>query len=389
MPIVSVIIPTHNRAHYVIPTIKALLGASDELEVIVSDTSDIDLISSQLVGVDGLNRLNLIRPMKKLNVVENFNLACRAATGEFLVFIGDDDLVHPSVIDIAKYAKLEEIDSIKFSHPALYYWPDFMHARKGDAYSGALYISAFTGQVKPLNARGALDEALHNFGAGVLNMPRAYAGMISHSLAKRIQAKYGELFGGVSPDIFSSALISLESSKCVTIDYPAIIPGASGASTAGQSANGTHVGALRDNAHIGAFKDLVWDERIPEFYSVPTVWSFSLLKAIDCANYNGSSPDFYRLYAKCFIFHRYHNSITLTSLRSIFKADDHYLKYIKLFSGFFLELLDITKRVGLRLFRFTPVSAKTCRVEFKNTHDVCKALNSEELRILLSPWRCP
>src|SRR3546814_1908638 len=81
-------------------------------------------------------------------------------------------------------------------------------------------------------------------------MPRAYCGLISLTLIKRILADHDALFGGVSPDIYSAALISAHSVNALDIDFPAVIPGASGASTAGQSAAGRHVGALRDNDHI-------------------------------------------------------------------------------------------------------------------------------------------
>ncbi|MFX7977155.1 hypothetical protein ABTK65_20135, partial [Acinetobacter baumannii] len=86
---------------------------------------------------------------------------------------------------------------------------------------------------------------------------------------ERIVARHGELFGGVSPDIYSAALISLESQKSYQVDFPIVIPGACAGSTSGKSAQGRHVGGLRDNAHIGAFKNLVWDARVPEYYSVP------------------------------------------------------------------------------------------------------------------------
>lgn len=103
--------------------------------------------------------------------------------------------------------------------------------------------------------------------------------------------------------IFRLELISAESKICVKIEYPIVVPGNSGASTAGQSASGGHVGKLRENAHIGAFKNLVWDPLIPEFYSVPTVWSFSLLKALEKVD-KVSLAKFMRLYVRCLVFHR-------------------------------------------------------------------------------------
>lgn len=303
MPILSVIIPTHNRSKYAIPTIRAMIALSPDIEVVVSDTSPADEISSIRADLEGQERLILVRPAVGISVVDNFNLALQSATGDYLIFIGDDDLVTRQAVALAKWAKANAVDSFSLSFPAAYYWPDFVHQLRGDFYAGTLRIAKFGNAVQLHAADLALEDASSQFGAGVLEMPRAYAGMLSRSLADQIIGKYGALFGGVSPDIYSAALISAESRICVKIEYPIVVPGNSGASTAGQSASGGHVGKLRENAHIGAFKNLVWDPLIPEFYSVPTVWSFSLLKALEKLD-KVSLANFMRLYVRCLVFHR-------------------------------------------------------------------------------------
>jgi glycosyltransferase involved in cell wall biosynthesis len=316
MPLVSVIIPTHERARYAVPTIRSLLALSEQIEVVVCDTSKVDDISPAILNAPAANRLRIIRPNRPMSVVDNFNEALSTATGKYLVFIGDDDFVAGEVVAVAKWAATEGIDAVKFTFPALYYWPDFTHKTQGGAIAGTLRISAFDGSIKKHDAKMALKHALANLGGGVGGMPRAYVGMVSAELVSEIQDKYGPLFGGVSPDIYSAALISLEAKNCVKIDYPVIVPGFSGASTAGQSANGTHVGGLRDNAHIGAFKNLVWDERIPEFYSVPTVWSYSLLKAAETARLPAKAINFPRLYTKCLIYQNRYRTHTYSAIKA-------------------------------------------------------------------------
>ncbi|HEB04756.1 hypothetical protein LCGC14_0323930 [marine sediment metagenome] len=314
MPLVSVIIPTHDRARYAVPSIKSLLALSENIEVVVCDTSEVDAIAPHFSDFSSRDRLRLIRPNRPMSVVDNFNEALKAASGDYLVFIGDDDFVTSEIINVAKWARSESVDSIKFTFPVHYYWSDFEHWREGDSIAGTLRISSFDGSIRRHDAKLALKHALNNFGGGVLDMPRAYAGMVSADLVRRIQAKHGVLFGGVSPDIYSAALISLETKKCVKIDFPVIVPGSSRASTAGQSASGGHVGGLRENSHIGAFKKLIWDEKIPEFYSVPTVWSYSLLKAVAKEDELQSYINFPRLYLKCVLYHRAYIKKTLSSL---------------------------------------------------------------------------
>lgn len=297
-PLVSVIIPTHNRPECAVSSIRAVLAASPDIEVVVSDTSEVDGISPAFAA-DRPARLKLLRPARPLSVVENFNLGLEAASGEFLVFIGDDDLVSPEIADVATWAQREGVEAIGFSFPLLYYWPNFVSTTRWKASSATLAIAPYDGSLRELDTRAELAQALSNLGAGVLDMPRAYAGMVSRGLVERIVARHGALFGGVSPDIYSAALISLEARRACRLDFPIVIPGASGGSTSGHSARGRHVGGLRDNAHIGAFKNLVWDARVPEYYSVPTVWGFSLLKAIEDKPEWLRKADFARLYLKC------------------------------------------------------------------------------------------
>ncbi|MBM5573551.1 hypothetical protein [Deefgea sp. CFH1-16] len=254
---------------------------------------------------------------------------------------------------LAKWASNNSFDCLKFNFPAFYYWPDFHHKTRGDSYAGTLHITPFSGVVERHPTRKALSYALCNFGGGVFEMPRAYSGMISSKLIDKIIKKYGFLFGGVSPDIFSSALISIESKDCYLVDYPVIIPGASGASTTGQSANGGHRGDLRNNPHISPFKDLVWDTRVPDFYSVPTVWSFSLLKAVEILNENDPSlnlkPDFSRLFLKCMIYHPNEISRLVIPVKEVIRTEGKFKFFFSFFCAIFFEFAWGVKRILNRL----------------------------------------
>jgi glycosyltransferase involved in cell wall biosynthesis len=344
MPILSVIVPTHNRAHYALPTIEALLKLSDEVEIVVSDTSPEDAIGPKLATFEGHARVTHVRPPVGISVVHNFNRALAAASGDFVIFIGDDDLVTSHAVSLAHWAKARDVDSVCFSFPVSYYWPDFKHQLRGDFYSASVRAAAFKGSVGRHDAAGALRAAASQLGVGVLEMPRAYAGMISMALARRIVDRHGALFGGVSPDIYSAALIASETTNCQFVDFPIVVPGNSGASTAGQSANGGHRGKLRENAHIGAFKNLVWDDRIPEFYSVPTVWSFSLVKALEKLD-KVPLASFGRLYVRCLVFQRAYRSETLAAIRAFARSRGWLATAGQLIKGAFFEGLWIIAKI--------------------------------------------
>ena len=376
--LVSVVIPTHNRSSYAVSTIRALLVLSQEVEIVVCDTSDTDEISAAFATELLSTRVRILRPNKPLSVVDNFNEALKAASGQYLIFIGDDDFVSSEIVNVARWALNNEVEAIKFSFPAQYYWPDFRHHSKGATLGGSITIEDFDGSIHPHDGRHAAAEALQNFGGGVMEMPRAYAGMVSMNLVTRIIQKHGALFGGVSPDIYSALLISMEVRKCVRIDYPIIIPGSSGASTSGQSADRKHVGGLRNNAHIAPFKNLVWDTCIPEFYSVPTVWSYSLLKAIEKTGMPRGSANFARLYTKCFLYHTKYTSITGRTLAAFV----HEFGLLHLVFGVLVSLLKESYWVGKK------IKARVMIKLWGNTlrHSAFHLQNSTEASIYLTTY---
>ncbi|NRD74702.1 glycosyltransferase family 2 protein [Shewanella sp. VB17] len=338
MPLISFIVPTHNRFKYAVKTIASLLSISKDIEIVISDTSNNNLLDNYCHTHKDKNQIKLVKPGEGLSVVDNFNYGLKNASGEFLVFLGDDDFVTDNVIDVANWANDNCVESVRFSFPVTYFWPDFKHRHKGNVFSGTLNIAEYTGLVVKHDTKKALDEALNDFGRGVLNMPRAYSGMISRKLAERIITKYGKLFGGVSPDIYSSTLISYESLSSYLIDYPIVVPGASGVSTSGLSAKGKHTGKLRDNPHIGAFKNLVWDERIPEFYSVPTVWSYSFLKALEQIDVKQNDINYSILYLRCFIYYPQYRKLTFDSVKFLSKNNGYLPLLFNVIKSLFKEM---------------------------------------------------
>lgn len=375
-PLLTILIPTHNRQDYAASTVDALARSLLRSEIIVCDTSVEDTLSSKIATWIDTGRVRLIRPKsdKQLTVVDNFREAARHATGEFLIFIGDDDFVHESAEDIASWALHETIDAVRCTFPASYYWPDFSSKYFGSGYSSKLAILPFTSAVRPLKSITEYTEAIDNLGAGVLRMPRAYLGMVSRKLIGRIESNHGSLFGGVSPDAYSAALIAAEASNCVEVDFPFIVPGSSGASTSGQSAQGGHKGKLRDNSHIGPFQDLVWDARIPEFYSVPTVWAYSLLKAAEKLG-DAQKLNFPRLYAKCFMMHPSYFSEILNAMRSYANIHGYFQMILYFSRECSRELWQQVLRIIRRIRHPKATAAANVIPNISNCQEASKALS--------------
>lgn len=303
MALVSIVIPTKNRARYARSTISACLRLGDQCEVVVADSAADEGLRDTLRELGLLDKIVYVRTSPDFSVVDNFNEAIRHVSGQFVTCIGDDDIVTSAVLDVANYALKHDIESVTFSFALTYWWPDFVHRRRGTIDAGTVGAAAFTGAVKVLDPQLELKRAAAKLGTGPQNMPRIYAGLVRRSLLDRIREKYRSLFGGVSPDVYSSTLLAQECRSLIHVDYPVIVPGLSGGSTSGTSSNGTHLGKLRENSHIAPFRNLVWDARVPEYYSVPTVWSFSMLKALEQID-KVELANFFNLYLKCILYTR-------------------------------------------------------------------------------------
>src|SRR4030095_13560129 len=95
MPLVSVIIPTRNRAHLLHRTLESVLKQSTEkLEVIVVDDGSTDSTAAVAAAADP--RVRVLRNPKPTGVSAARNRGIAAARGEWIAFCDDDDLLAPN-----------------------------------------------------------------------------------------------------------------------------------------------------------------------------------------------------------------------------------------------------------------------------------------------------
>ena len=97
MPKVSVIIPTHNRAHFLVDTINSVLGQSfKDAQIIVIDDGSTDN-TRQLVGQYGA-RIDYIY-QQKAGRAQARNIGIKAAQGDYIAFLDDDDIWLPEKLE--------------------------------------------------------------------------------------------------------------------------------------------------------------------------------------------------------------------------------------------------------------------------------------------------
>jgi glycosyltransferase involved in cell wall biosynthesis len=102
LPLVSVCIPSYNRADRLRRAVEALLaGNYPHLEIIISDNASTDhtqRVAEELVRRDG--RIRYFRQPENRGMTANFEFARAQATGKYFLWHGDDDYLAPDYISL-------------------------------------------------------------------------------------------------------------------------------------------------------------------------------------------------------------------------------------------------------------------------------------------------
>jgi len=100
-PVISVIIPTFNRAQMVCDCVASVLATGyDALEVIVVDDCSPDDTTNRLKACfGGEARVKVLRNERNSFQAVSRNHGARAATGDYLFFLDDDNLVDVAIFD--------------------------------------------------------------------------------------------------------------------------------------------------------------------------------------------------------------------------------------------------------------------------------------------------
>lgn len=280
--LLSIIIPTKDRQYYAAQTSKLMLDSihDSRIEIIVQDNSILHQDNKYFNFTDP--RFKYFYVEDKMTVVDNFNLALNNSTGDYVCFIGDDDWVLPNIVELAEFMLRNSIDSIKPLVKVGYNWSNTSNV-KTKLVPNLLTIENFNYKIRKINHSKGLKSLLFNGGQNYqkFDLAKVYHGITSRKIVDQIKIKYNTVFGGISPDIYSSTIVSLENqSNSYEIDFPFIISGVCSKSTSSDSTSGKHVGKIQNIPHFNGINGYEIDYRLPKIYSVETVWVDSLFKAL-------------------------------------------------------------------------------------------------------------
>lgn len=285
MPILSVVVPTHNRSQYAISCIKSVLAFDDtDIQLVVSDTST-DLKLERFLNSEGRHlvddkRFIYAKVNEPSNLTKNHNDAVVLASGEYVCVIGDDDCITSAAIQAARWASSKQIPVVSQTVSANYAWPDFKSLLAGRGHAARLYVPRKVGRARWRECAGDLDAALARALQGTDCLPRCYHGVVRRDLLQTIKDRTGDYFHGSSPDMSGAVSLACLIERYVEVELPLTIPGASGGSNSGRSAMNTHKGDLGNESQTNAYTAQGWSEGVPRFFAVETVWAHAGLTAI-------------------------------------------------------------------------------------------------------------
>lgn len=310
--LLTICIPTRNRPDFVTKVVSGLIDRfCAEVEIIVSDNSDAANEKLRKMS-EHYEHLRYYHQSGQMSFSDNFNFALVRSSGDYIVAIGDDDFVVSSILDVVKRAKNLRADTVTYPLNIVYYWPG-VSGRTSNS-DGILRIDNITNADSDFqinNQRKHLErflmEGLRDYDK--TDLARIYHGIVRRDFIVEIIKRHGRLYGGLSPDIYSSILLSFYSEKSLKWNQSLTIPGVCGVSGSGQSAAGKHRGNLAHAPHFRGNQNYRWEREVPYYYSVNTIWAESAVKALKtCAP----------LYLKLVNWNRF-NAIALIDNLAIFK----------------------------------------------------------------------
>lgn len=244
----SVVIPTRNRGKYLFHCLRTCLNQNyNNYEIIVSDNCSTDNTEEIVKSLDN-NIIKYYKTPEPLGMTENFNFALSKTTGDYIIFLGDDDgLLFHTLHTLNKVIKLNKCKVITWD-TNFYCWPDHLNVEDRNTY-----ISKHTKDSIVLRSDAMIKLVLKQKASYNL-LPILYISTAIHKdIVNKVKEKThskNKFFDSCAPDVYSGFAIALCVKKYLRLRYPLSIWGASAKS------NGTNQLLGLKNEVTNDFNDL-------------------------------------------------------------------------------------------------------------------------------------
>lgn len=278
---ISLLIPTRERAETLRATLRNVTTIDDpDLEIIVSDNASKDATPDVIAGQND-PRIRIVRTPSRLSQRQNFEHAVSAASGDYLMMIGDDDAVLARQWPLLR-SILAERKPMALSWPALFYhWPGAEKRGGG----GRLRLTRKT-LFGPLIERSSAEHL-----ASIQRLertredysPKLYHGLMSRRLIEALREKTGLVVGSGQVDAYMSAAALPFMERYLYLRHPLSVLGM-GPKSGGSSIAAQHrADDANDSARLVA-EEAATDPVIEPLAMPFPVLGFYLLNGLEQAN---------------------------------------------------------------------------------------------------------
>ena len=228
-PMISVVIPTHNRPVLIADALSTVLAQRyDHFECVVFDNASEEPLAAHVASLDD-PRLRVTRSDAFLSVTESWNTAIDLARGDYVILIGDDDGLLPDSLErladlIAQFDGPDLVYSsfLQFLHPGVAPW------EPSGSVSDSRHGFFFTRQDDPF----VLPPDLARLAVvGSLQFRRSFAYNMQGLLFRRefldAMRRDGRVFHSPFPDYYIANVAFIEAEKIVISPKPTSIAGVS------------------------------------------------------------------------------------------------------------------------------------------------------------------
>lgn len=273
-PILSLIIPTRERARYLASCLRTCVASPFErLEILVLDNASRDKTPEVAAAAAAHDpRIRYLRGEQRLSMRDNFEKGINESRGRYLGVIGDDDGIFPftpeRVVELFETLDVEAVSAAR----AHYSWPDLLSPRAG------MGLVPRGQGVEVRNARSHLRHLLRD--DNYYQLPCIYHGFVARSAIKRAAAPQGRFFVSSIVDAASSVALGMLNLRYAFSHTPLVINGGSRRSNGASQFGG---GSEQEQASWKVEDDLGY---LPGFDDTETVGALIVETAVRSAAAN-------------------------------------------------------------------------------------------------------
>lgn len=223
-PLISIIIPTRERADVLSDTLETILSLkNNNVEIIVCDNASSDE-TPQVVTNYSDPRLKYHRTTTRISMPQNFERGLQLATGEYIMTMGDDDFIIEENLNLALACAAEKECDLVYWFRACFYWGNYPDPKLASFFSIPIGRRHFNVEPHTL-----LNVTLRGL-VGYYYLPSIYNSLCKRSFLKKYwNYLRGQYFPNyvVSLDIFSALVFCSMSPSVWFQQSPASVSGIS------------------------------------------------------------------------------------------------------------------------------------------------------------------